>query len=90
MRWLLAGVWTLAIVGGSCAACEEEDLGRLEPFLEFEPTAIDYGPRNIEQGHVEKVVAKSRGTVDLFIEQVRVEPASAPFVEIQTPTPSGS
>ena len=81
MYRLALGVTLSILVGGvGCAACEEDDLGRLEPLLEFEPETLAFGPRTIDQGHVLSTTAHSRGSADLVIEEVRIDPAHAPFV----------
>ncbi|MBN2359183.1 MAG: hypothetical protein JXR83_06995 [Deltaproteobacteria bacterium] len=73
----------LAIVLGcglGCAMCEDDDLGRLRPKLEFDPPALAYGPRAIGVGHLLTTRALSRGSADLQIVGVRLDPPDQPFV----------
>ena len=66
--------------GLACNMCEDDDLGRLRPKLEFDPSALAYGPRAIGVGHVLTTRALSRGSADLQIVDVRIDPPDQPFV----------
>lgn len=71
----------LAVLGFvSCEGCQDDELDRLRPVLEFEPASLDFGPRAIGQEHLLSTQAFSRGSLDLTISDVRIEPADAPFL----------
>ncbi|MFH1810873.1 MAG: choice-of-anchor D domain-containing protein [Pseudomonadota bacterium] len=88
-RWQKRALCTAALLGLatalSCAGCDDDELDRLRPILEFEPARVDFGPRALGQGHVETVIAHSKGSLDLAIEDVRIEPADAPFLVVNYP-----
>lgn len=67
-------------------ACSDDELTKLNPKIEVDPPAIDFGAGIVDQSNVRPLTIRDRGSGVLEIEKIVVEPTGALFSTGEVPT----
>jgi hypothetical protein len=65
--------------------CGDDELTKLNPRIEVDPPAIDFGAGIVDADNVARLEIRNRGSGVLEIERIDVEPTTAPFAAGEIP-----
>jgi hypothetical protein len=82
----LISLFAVAVVAG----CPDEPLAELRPDIAVDPAAVDFGAIQPGVVHEDVIDVGNRGTGNLVVRGVRIEPDDAGFTVVASPTSVGA